>query len=123
MSKPLTASGEIVDVHPLHLTGETHHQLTLVDTDDVEIIQIVIPAGKSVPMHEAEGVVILHCLEGRLSVAVHDERRELRIGQLLYVDANERFSMETTEDTSVLATIITPKQGPMVELIGGHKPK
>jgi quercetin dioxygenase-like cupin family protein len=90
----------------------------VVHTGEVEIIHFIVPAGVNLPTHEAQGEIVLHCLEGRLEVLALREVRQLVAGQLLYLAINEPFSMRGIEDSSLLATIVLPKQGPAVELLG-----
>jgi quercetin dioxygenase-like cupin family protein len=123
MTKPLAKPGDIVDLHPSTMSLDTQQITVLAKTQDVEIIQLLIPKGSSIPTYQAEGEIILHCVEGRVSLAVLDELHELRAGQLLYLALNEPFSIKGLEHASVLATIIAPKKGPNVELIGGQKPR
>jgi len=122
MTTPLATPGDMVDLHPSTMSLDGKQLTVLVKTQDVEIIQLLIPKGSSIPTYQAEGEIILHCVEGRVSLAVLGEPHELRAGQLLYLALNEPFSIEGLEQASVLATIIAPKQGPNVELIGGQKP-
>jgi quercetin dioxygenase-like cupin family protein len=84
----------------------------------VEIIQFIIPAGAQLPTHEAQGEIILHCLEGQVEVTALGLHRELMAGKLLYFAINEPFSIRGVQDASVLAIIIVPKQGPAVKLVG-----
>ena len=121
MSQPVAIPGQIVDLHLAKPSAE--NRLTvLVKTPDVEIIQLSIPAGSKIPTYEAEGEIILQCLEGRVALTVLGEFHELKAGQLLYLAQNEPFSMQGLERASVLTTIIARKQGPNVELIGKHIP-
>jgi hypothetical protein len=46
------------------------------------------------------------------------ECRELKAGQLLYLVMNEPFSIQGVQHASVLVTIIRPKEGVHVELVG-----
>ena len=114
MTKRHATPGDIVELRPSAANQETNELTILVKTQDVEIIQLCIPAGAKIPTYEAEGEIILHCVEGRVSLAVLGEPHELRAGQLLYLALNEPFSIEGLEQASVLATIIAPKQGPNV---------
>jgi quercetin dioxygenase-like cupin family protein len=123
MTTALAKPGDMLDLHPSTISLDTKQLSVLVKTQDVEIIQLVVPKGSSIPTYEAEGEIILHCVEGRISLAVLGEPHELRAGQLLYLALNEPFSIEGLEHASVLATIISPKQGANVELIGGQKPR
>lgn len=118
MVEPLAGPGEILDLALLGRGLKTRQQASLIKTSDVHVVQILVPAGKEVPTHEAEGQIILHCLEGRVAVNAIGECRELKAGQLLYLVPNEPFSIQGVQDASVLATIVRPKQGLDVELIG-----
>ena len=118
MTRLLATPGDIVDLRSLTTIQDTHQLTVLVKTQDVEIIQLIIPRGSKIPTYEAEGEIILHCVEGRISLAVLGEPHELRAGQLLYLALNEPFSIEALEHASLLVTIIAPKQGQEVELIG-----
>lgn len=118
MIKPLTTPGEIVDLSPITSGNEAKQAIDLVRTYDVTIMQLLIPAGSNVPNYEAAGEIVLHCLEGRVSVDALGEPHELRAGQLLHLAINEPFSIHGVEAASLLATVITPKEGANLELIG-----
>ena len=123
MTKPLATPSDVVDLRPSATTGDTNQLIVLVQSPAVEITQLLIPAGSNIPTYEAVGEIILHCLEGRISLEVLGQPHELRAGQLLYLAVNEPFSIRGLERASVLATIIAPKQGLNVVLIGRQKPK
>jgi quercetin dioxygenase-like cupin family protein len=118
VSDPLARPGQVVDLRRCDRGLQAPQQLPLVRTGDVEIVQFVVPAGEELPTHEAQGEIVLHCLEGRVEVTALGVSRELRAGQLLYLAINEPFSMRGREDASLLAVIIMPRQGPAVELVG-----
>ena len=123
MTSPLAAPGDIVDLRPFATPPETNQQFVLVKSKDVEIIQLFLPAGSKIPLHEAEGEMVLQCLEGRIVLHVLGKPHELKTGQLLYLSLNEPFSIQGLEHSSVLVTVMALKQGPNVELIGGQKPR
>jgi len=116
--EPLAEPGEIVDLRPLAAAFDTQQNTLLVKSNEVRIIQLIVPAGVMIPTHEAQGEIILHCLEGRAAVASLGETHDLRAGQLLYLHINEPFAIHGIEDTSLLVTIIAAKRGSNVELIG-----
>ena len=118
MSESAAKPGQMVEVGPLGKLLQAQQQTLLIRTNGVEIIQLVIPAGEQVPTHEAQGEIILHCLEGHVTLAVGGESRELKAGQLLYLIVNEPFSIQGIEAASLLATIILPREGSGVDLIG-----
>jgi quercetin dioxygenase-like cupin family protein len=121
MTHPLVKPGETVDVRQLATVAGTRQSVVLVKTANVEIIHSVVPAGETIPTHEAAGEMVLHCLEGRASVSAIGKTMELTTGQLLYLSTNEPFSILGIERASVIVTVIAPQQGPAVELIGDQE--
>lgn len=97
---------------------QSPQKIPIVRTGDVEIIQFIVPSGAVLPTHEAQGEIVLHCLEGMVELTALGVARELASGNLLYLAINEPFSVRGIEDASLLAIIIVPKQGPAVELVG-----
>jgi len=118
MTKPLVKPGETVDVRRLGAALGPRQKALLVKTVNTEIIHVVIPAGATIPTHEAQGEIILHCLEGRVSLSALEGSHELKAGQLLYFCVDEPFAIQGIEDAALLVTIIAPKHGQTVELIG-----
>lgn len=82
---------------------------TLVKTADLELIRLVLPAGKEIPSHKAPGEITVQCLEGRVLFTADDKTQELVAGQLLYLSANEPHSVKSVEDCSLLVTLLLPK--------------
>ncbi|MCY3005064.1 MAG: cupin domain-containing protein [Planctomycetota bacterium] len=84
---------------------------TLVKSDHLELIRLVLPAGKEIPMHQAHGEITVQCLEGRLSFTAESKTQELMPGQLLYLRTGEPHGLKAIEDSSVLVTILLKKNG------------
>jgi len=114
MNKPLVEPGTTVDVQ----CRGTNPKTLLVKTHNVTIVHLVILAGQTVPTHEAQGEVILHCLKGRVSVIALGNTQVLKAGQLSYFSINQPLSILGIEQASLVVTIITAKTGQNVELIG-----
>ncbi|MBN2293938.1 MAG: cupin [Pirellulales bacterium] len=116
--QPHVKPGETVDVQQLAAEPIIRMQSLLVKTDNMQIVHLIIPAGETIPTHEAQGEVILHCLEGRVSFTALKYTHELKAGQLFYFHINEPISIQGIEHASLLVTIITAKLGQSVKLIG-----
>ncbi|MHC4787220.1 MAG: cupin domain-containing protein [Planctomycetota bacterium] len=110
--------GTIVELKTLERSLRGHEKTVLVEHDNLRIIQFAIPGGARIPRYEAHGIIILHCLAGRVSVTAMDQSRVLRSGQLLHLAVREAFSVGALEDASLLATIIIPPADPDAPLIG-----
>ena len=93
---------------------------TVVKTSQMEVMHLRIRAGSQMPLHEAEGDVVLQCLEGSIRVEFLDESHLITPRRLLYLQKGIPFSLSGIEDTSALVIINAPKQGENVELIGEH---
>jgi len=104
MSIPHAKSGEIVSL-PLGSAWESSKTTTLVKTGDLELIRLVLPAGKEIPTHRAKGTITVQCLEGRVAFTAGGTTQELGPGQLLYLDAGEPHAVKGIENSSVLVTL------------------
>jgi quercetin dioxygenase-like cupin family protein len=99
-------SGEVVDVRPLGEGLKRSITTTLIKTDRLEVIRLVLPAGKVITEHRAPGEITVQCLEGAIEFRAHGRSEVLRAGQLLYLTAGEPHAVEAVEDASVLLSIL-----------------
>lgn len=99
-------SGEVIDIRPFGAAYAQARTTTLVKTETLEIIRLLVPAGKEIPKHRAPGEITVQCLEGRVTFVAGDEARELEVGQLLYLAREVPHSLRGIEDASVLVTIM-----------------
>ncbi len=99
-------SGEIVGIGPLGSTIDEVPSTAIVRDDHIEVMRLVLAAGKGVPEHEIAGPMTLHCLEGAVDVIAHNETKRLRAGQLMYLSGGVAYALQAIEDTSILATMV-----------------
>lgn len=100
------APGEVMDVRPLGEQLSSTKTTTLVKTETLEIIRLVLPAGKKIAEHTARGVLTVQCLEGRVRFGVEGEPRELGPGDLLHLKPEQPHDVEALEASSLLLTLI-----------------
>lgn len=100
-------SGEVIQL-PLGAALGSSHTTTLVKTADLELIRLVLPAGKEIPTHKARGEITVQCLEGRVAFTAEGTTHELAAGQLLYLAAGEPHAVKAIQDASLLVTILLP---------------
>ena len=93
MSIPHAKPGEIVDVSLLGTALATTDTRTLVKTKALEIIRMVVPAGKEIPTHKAKGEIV-----GKIAFTACGETHDLEAGQLLYLPTGELHSLRGVED-------------------------
>jgi quercetin dioxygenase-like cupin family protein len=77
---------------------------TLLKSAGLELIRLVVPAGKEIPPHRAPGEIVVQCVEGH--VAFHHDGRSIELcpGDVLHLCANEMHSLKGITDSSVLVT-------------------
>ena len=66
MSIPHAQSSDVIDLRPLEDTFDRERTTTLVKTESVELIRLVLPAGKSIAEHQVPGEITLQCIEGKV---------------------------------------------------------
>jgi quercetin dioxygenase-like cupin family protein len=98
--------GEVVDVRPLGPALATAKTATLLKTEKVEVIRLVMAAGKVLAEHKAPGEITVHCLEGRIAFTALGQTQELTAGRLVFLPAGEPHSVVCVEDASFLLTIL-----------------
>ena len=106
MAIPHAQSGEVIDVRPLGSAIAQGRTTTLVKTKALEIIRLVIPAGKDIPGHKTHGEITVQCLEGRVAFTIGGITRDLKGGDLLYLSSGETHALHGIEDSSVLVIIL-----------------
>ena len=105
MALPMAKPGEVIDVRPLGQRLAKSKTSTLVKTDDLEILRLVMPAGKRIDTHRAPGEAIIHCLEGHVELHLADGARSLSAGEMVYLPAAEPHSVTTEVDSALRITL------------------
>jgi quercetin dioxygenase-like cupin family protein len=82
---------------------------TLLKTDALEVIRLVLPAGKEIAQHTAPGEITVQCLEGKVLFTAHGAQRELAAGKFLYLSTAEPHALKALQDSSLLVTILLGK--------------
>ena len=67
MAIPHARPGEVVGVRPLGAALKEAKTGTLIKTETLEVIRLVLPAGKQIPPHQVAGEITVQCLEGRVA--------------------------------------------------------
>ena len=106
MAIPHAQPAELIDVFPLGDRLSTAQTTTLVKTDAIEVIRLVVPAGKEFPAHKVAGAITLQCLEGRILFRAGEAHCEMTPGQLIYLRGSQEHSLLAEADSSSLLTIV-----------------
>lgn len=106
MSQYHPAPGEVIDIRPLGANLADAAPIALVRTDDIEVMRLVLPKGKSIPEHHVPGEITLQCIEGTIEVQAHDRTQVLQAGELLYLKGNTPYAIFAPENSSALMTLL-----------------
>jgi quercetin dioxygenase-like cupin family protein len=106
MSLPHAHSGDVISVRPFGNKLKHAISSALVSTDRVEVMRLVLEAGKTIPAHELTGEVTIQCLEGAVELHTPGDVRQLEEGELVYLAGGEPHALHATRDSSVLMTLL-----------------
>ncbi len=78
-------SGEIANLR--HLGGDalSTQSIALFKSEQLEVIRLMLPRGRSMPMHQVAGEITVQCLEGAIDFETPDGVQRLQAGQLLFL--------------------------------------
>lgn len=106
MAVPHARPGEVIDVRPLSAKLAAAKTTTLIKTKAIEVVRIVMAAGKEISEHEAPGEIVVQCLEGTIAFTAQGVTNELHGGEMLYLAAEEPHSVKCIAAASFLLTIV-----------------
>lgn len=106
MAIPHAIPAEVIDVRPLAAALATTKTHTLLKTEHVEVVRLVMTAGKEIAEHKAPGEITVQCLEGKIAFTALGKTQELEAGQMLYLNAGQPHSVKCIVDASFLLTIL-----------------
>lgn len=109
MATPRAAPGELIDVRPLGPGVKGVKSVTLMRSDHLEVIRLVLPAGKRIPEHRVPGEITVQCLEGSLTFGTDVAVRTMHAGDLLFMVPGQAHWLEALDDASVLVTLYLPQ--------------
>jgi len=109
MSIPHALSGQPIAVVPYGSSLPGQRSVALFKSDQLEVIRLVLAAGKTMPTHKVSGEITIQCLEGVLDVEVNGDSTLLAAGQLMFLHGEVPHSVTAREHASALVTIVLCK--------------
>ena len=106
MALPHAQPLDIISVRPLgsELAGAV--STSLLKTDRIQLLHLVLPARHDQPPHHVDDECTIHCLEGVVEVVMGLGTRRLQAGELVVLPARERHSLRARSDAAVLVTLL-----------------
>lgn len=111
MALPHAPSGAVIQVQHGDEDLSVFSAIALAKTDELELIRMVLPKGKTMPEHHVPGEITLLCLQGEVVVDAHEQRQALGPGQMLFLNGGQAHALEARQDSLLLLTILLVKNG------------
>ncbi len=105
MSLPHATSGEVINIRPLSGKLRESVSTALFKASELEVMRLVLEAGKEIPEHSVPGEITILCLEGAIELRAHGRAQPLRQGEMMYLAGNQPYSIHAMDDASVLMTV------------------
>lgn len=102
-------SGQSIDASPLGARLGSVSTHAVFKARDLEVMRLVLLAGKGLPPHKVPGEVTILCVEGRLEISLPQGRSVLGPGQLMLLSGGEVHGVTALEDASALVTVALRK--------------
>lgn len=98
--------GAPIDVRPLgeRLPATASH--ALLKTASIELMRIVLPAGRSLPPHRVPGEITILCIEGRTWLRSETGDRMVVAGDLVLLPGGDLHALEALDDSSFVVTVL-----------------
>lgn len=101
-AKPL----DVIRVQPLGPALVDAFSTSLLKSERLQLLHLVLPARQDVPEHHVDEECCLHCLEGDVEVAMPGGSRRLQPGDLVVLPARQPYSLRARADSAVLMTLL-----------------
>jgi quercetin dioxygenase-like cupin family protein len=91
---------------PLGERVTTTPTMALVKSSQLEIMRLVLTAGRSVPEHHVAGEITIQCLEGEVEIMAHGKTSVLTGGDLMFLAGGEPHALLAVKDSALLVTVV-----------------
>jgi len=105
MAQPHAVSGQVVSVRPLGPAIHDARTTALIKADQLEVVRLVLPAGKGLREHQAPGEITVLCIEGEVEFTTPGATRVMTAGDWIHLRRLEPHALHARAHTSLLVTL------------------
>jgi len=105
MALPHARSGEVVSITPLGDQLAATTTAAIIKAGQLEVIRVVLPAGKELRQHDTPGEITVQCIEGEVEFHAGTSAHLLQAGDFLHLGPRAPHSLRALKDASLLVTI------------------
>lgn len=106
MALPHATHLDIINVGPLGPNLLEAVSTSLIKTQRLQLLHLVLPAHKDMPEHHVDEECILHCLEGVVEVIMGAGTKQLREGNVILLPARQKHALRARTDCALLVTLV-----------------
>lgn len=105
MALPRTPSSEVVQIAPLGAALSGAVTSALLKAHELEVIRVVVQAGKTLPQHQVPGEITLLCIEGQVQLETPGTVQVLQAQDFVHLLGGTPHAITGMTDASLLLTI------------------
>jgi iron-sulfur cluster repair di-iron protein len=98
--------GSVINVRPLKECFANAKTKVLIETDALEVVWFVLPAGKLISEHQAPSETTFQVIEGAVQFTCLGQSHKLSAGEMLFLASREPHTVFAVEDSTVLLTML-----------------
>ena len=106
MALPHAQLLDVIGVRPLGDALVDAFSTSLIKTDRLQLLHLVLPARQNMPAHHLDDECCIHCLEGVVDVVMPGGNRRLEAGDLVVLPARQRHALNAHQDSALLVTLM-----------------
>jgi quercetin dioxygenase-like cupin family protein len=97
---------DVISVQPLAAQLQEVKTHSLLKTDKLQLMRVVLAAGQTVPEHQVSGEITIQCLEGEVLVSTPQRACALAAGELTALPAQVPHAVQAKTNASLLVTVL-----------------
>ena len=98
--------GEVIALTHAGEDASAFSSIALAKTGQIELIRLVLPAGKEMPEHHVKGDITFQCLSGEIAFMAGGQPTTLRSGEMLYLEGGVPHAVRALANSVALLTIV-----------------
>jgi len=106
MALPHAQLLDVINVAPLGQELEGTVSTSLIKTDRVQLLHLVLAAHQDQPERHVDDECSIHCLEGEVEVVMPGGSKHLRPGNVIVLPARQKHSLRARARSAVLMTLV-----------------
>lgn len=99
------SQGAPIDVRPLDKALSNSPSVTLMRSDHLEMVRLVLPVGKRIREHRAPGEIIMQCREDAIRFGMEPGTKLMRGGDMLILAGDEPHWLKAEENASLFVML------------------